>query len=60
MLLRSIKLNNIRSYIAEEVSFPATSLLLSGDIGSGKSTVLMAIEFALFGTSRSDLSGETL
>ena len=60
MLLRSLKLNNIRSYIAEEVSFPATSLLLSGDIGSGKSTVLMAIEFALFGTSRSDLSGETL
>ena len=60
MLLRSIKLNNIRSYIAEEASFPAASLLLSGDIGSGKSTVLMAVEFALFGTSRSDLSGETL
>ncbi len=60
MLLQSLKLNNIRSYISEEVSFPATSLLLSGDIGSGKSTVLMAVEFALFGTSRSDLSGETL
>ena len=35
-------------------------VLLSGDIGSGKSTVLQAIEFALFGTRRDQLSAESL
>ena len=33
---------------------------MSGDIGSGKSTILLAIEFALFGTSRTDLPAEAL
>ena len=35
--------------IEEEIIFPEGSLLLAGDIGSGKSSVLMAIEYALFG-----------
>jgi exonuclease SbcC len=49
MILRSLKLKNIRSYTEQTVSFPLGTTLFEGDIGSGKSTVLMAIEFALFG-----------
>ncbi|MBD3314065.1 AAA family ATPase [Candidatus Woesearchaeota archaeon] len=59
MILNSIKLDNIRSYVSENVIFPQGSLMLSGDIGSGKSTILLAAEFALFGL-RSDLRGESL
>ena len=50
MILRSIKLSNIRSYSSQKIDFPRGSLLLSGDVGSGKSTILLSIEFALFGT----------
>ncbi len=60
MLLKCIKLHNIRSYINEEITFPNGSLLLSGDVGSGKSSILLAIEFALFGILRGDLSGGAL
>jgi len=60
MLLKSLKLNNIRSYLTEEINFPQGAVLLSGDIGSGKSTILLAIEFALFGILRSELSGNSL
>lgn len=60
MLLQQLKLHNIRSYREETIIFPEGSILLSGDIGSGKSTILLAIEFALFGTSRSDLPAEAL
>ena len=60
MLLRSIKLKNIRSYLDQEIQFPEGSVLLSGDIGTGKSTILLAIEFALFGILRGDLSGSSL
>jgi DNA repair protein SbcC/Rad50 len=49
MLLKKIVLNNIRSYEYEEVDFTEGSTLLSGDIGSGKTSILLAIEFALFG-----------
>ncbi len=49
MILNSIKLENIRSYRIEEIEFPRGITLLEGDIGSGKSSVLMGIEFALFG-----------
>ena len=49
MILNSITIENIRSYYHEEVIFPRGISLFEGDIGSGKSTVLMAIEFALFG-----------
>jgi exonuclease SbcC len=49
MKLNKIKLNNIRSYEEEEIIFPEGSILLSGDIGSGKTSVLLGIEFALFG-----------
>lgn len=60
MLLKSIKLNNIRSYLNQSIDFPKGSLLLSGDIGSGKSTVLLAIEFALFGSKPSELPASSL
>jgi len=49
MRLKKIKLNNIRSYNNEVIDFPSGSILLSGDIGSGKTSILLAIEFALFG-----------
>ncbi|MBU0470226.1 MAG: SMC family ATPase [Nanoarchaeota archaeon] len=60
MFLKQIKIENIRSYIDETINFSKGSTLLSGDIGSGKSTILLAIEFALFGTSRPDLPAELL
>jgi len=60
MLLKSIKLNNIRSYINQTIEFPSGSVLLSGDIGSGKSTILLAVEFALFGAKGKELSGASL
>ena len=60
MILKSIKLEHIRSYINEKIDFPEGSVLLSGDIGSGKSTILLAIEFALFGLRRKHLPGLSL
>jgi len=59
MIIKSVKLENIRSYTRQLVEFPKGSVLLSGDVGSGKSTILLAIEFALFGIMRS-LSGNSL
>ncbi|VVB83955.1 DNA double-strand break repair Rad50 ATPase [uncultured archaeon] len=49
MRIKKIILDNIRSYEHQEINLPEGSTLLSGDIGSGKTSVLLAIEFALFG-----------
>lgn len=49
MKLKRLKLKNIRSYEDKEIEFPAEAVLLSGDIGSGKTSILLAIEYALFG-----------
>jgi len=49
MKIKQITLENIRSYESQEINFADGSTLLSGDIGSGKTSVLLAIEFALFG-----------
>lgn len=49
MRIKKISLRNIRSYREEVIDFPEGSLLLGGDIGSGKTTILLAIEYALFG-----------
>ena len=49
MIIKRLKLQNIRSYKDQVVEFPLGKTLFEGDIGSGKSTILMAIEFALFG-----------
>ena len=60
MLLKSIKLHNIRSYEDTEINLPHGSVLLAGDIGSGKSTILLAIEFAIFGAKKGELPAYTL
>ncbi len=60
MILKKIRLNNIRSYQNEEIIFPEGNLLLAGNIGSGKSTVLLAIDFVLFGLRKASLSGGSL
>ncbi|MBI4360151.1 AAA family ATPase [Candidatus Micrarchaeota archaeon] len=49
MKLESLELENIRSYAQTSIDFQDGVTLLEGDVGSGKSTVLYAIEFALFG-----------
>ncbi len=59
MIIKNIRLNNIRSYTNFYLDFPSCSILLSGNIGSGKSTILFAIEFALFGLS-TNLAGDSL
>lgn len=54
MILDSIIIDNIRSYGHEEILFPKGISLFEGDIGSGKSTILMSVEFALFGLGSQD------
>jgi len=49
MIFKTLSLENIRSYKSHTIKFPIGTSLFEGDIGSGKSTILMAIEFALFG-----------
>ncbi len=51
MLLKRLKLQNFRSYGEEPtvVEFGRGLLLFEGEIGSGKSSILFAVEFALFG-----------
>jgi exonuclease SbcC len=59
MLLRKIALNNIRSYKESTlIEIPEGTILFQGDIGCGKSTILSAIEFALFGLG--DIDGNNL
>ncbi len=60
MYIKKIVLENIRSYTRQCIEFPHSSVMLSGDIGSGKSTILQAIEFALFGLKRKHLPGLSL
>ena len=49
MIINRIVLDNIRSYEHEEIEFYTGRTLLAGNIGSGKTSILLAIEFALFG-----------
>ncbi|MBS3098603.1 AAA family ATPase [Candidatus Pacearchaeota archaeon] len=49
MKFKKIKVKNLRSYKEQEIEFPEGSLLLSGDIGTGKTSILLALEYALFG-----------
>ena len=60
MIISSIVLENIRSYSYVEFDFNEGITFLRGDIGSGKSTVLQAIEFAFFGFKKGDLDGNQL
>ncbi|MBD3172377.1 AAA family ATPase, partial [Candidatus Bathyarchaeota archaeon] len=58
MKLLNIDMENLRSYRSENVDFLEGISLFEGDIGSGKSSILNAIEFALFGLG--DLNGSHL
>ena len=49
MILRKLEIKNIRSYKDATINFPSGSTLLMGDIGSGKTSILLALEFAIFG-----------
>lgn len=49
MRIKRLELKNIRSYSELDITFPEGSTLLSGDIGSGKTSVLLGIQFGLFG-----------
>lgn len=60
MQLNSLTLHHIRSYVDATITFPKGIAMLAGDIGSGKSTVLQAIEFALFGLLRGEVTGNAL
>jgi len=53
MIIESVTVKNIRSYSNGEttIDFPLGTVLFEGDVGSGKSTILYAIEFALFGVA---------
>lgn len=52
MILKRILLKNIRSYRDKTIEFNDGTTLISGDIGSGKSTILLSIEFGLFGLTQ--------
>jgi exonuclease SbcC len=49
MILKTLRINNIRSYENYTIDFRKGITFFEGDIGSGKSSILSAIEFALFG-----------
>tara|TARA_Y100000310_G_C20704257_1_gene833412 strand:- start:14492 stop:16537 length:2046 start_codon:yes stop_codon:yes gene_type:complete len=49
MIFKKLKLENIRSYKNLKIEFPKGSVLLAGEIGSGKTSILLGLQFALFG-----------
>ena len=51
MQLRRLTVKNIRSYEAAHVDFPPGTTLLVGDVGAGKTSLLYAVEMALFGSA---------
>ncbi len=54
MLIKKLRLKNIRTYDDVTMILEPGVTLLEGDIGSGKSSLLMALEFALFGLGDQD------
>lgn len=49
MIIKQLVLENIRSHELTEIEFAEGKTLIRGDIGSGKSSIMMSIEAALFG-----------
>ena len=60
MLIKKLYLENIRSHVNTEIDFQEGKTLLAGNIGSGKSSILLAIDFALFGIAKGVLPGSAL
>ena len=54
MRIAAVHLKNIRSYVDATVRFGPGTTLLVGDVGSGKTSVLYAIEMAMFGFAEVD------
>jgi exonuclease SbcC len=54
MQLRGVRVTNVRSYESGHVDFAPGTTLLVGDVGAGKTSLLYAIEMALFGTAEVD------
>ncbi|MCD6301875.1 MAG: SMC family ATPase, partial [Staphylothermus sp.] len=53
MIILGIRLKNIRSYTDKSVVFPSKGVtVIYGDVGTGKSTILTSIAYALFGQPR--------
>ena len=60
MIFKKLKLKNIRSCEDLEIEFPRGSILLSGDIGAGKTSILLGLQFALFGLQPGQKGGSVL
>ena len=50
MIIESLEMENIRSHRSTSVRFEEGVTLIEGDVGSGKSSMLKAMQFALFGS----------
>ncbi len=54
MRLARLRLKNIRSYESADVELAPGTTLIAGDVGTGKTSLLYAIEMALFGFAEVD------
>ena len=52
MIIKQLELTNIRSHESTKIEFAEGKTLVRGDIGSGKSSIMMSIEAALFGGTK--------
>lgn len=59
MIIKGIELNNIRSHVNSFIDLNKGITVFSGRTGSGKSTFMMSIAYALFG-SDANISNESL
>lgn len=60
MKIKSVSLENIRSHKNTKIDFEDGIILFSGRTGSGKSSILIAIEYALFGSKAVNSNSEIL
>ncbi|MCL5016983.1 MAG: SMC family ATPase [Candidatus Parvarchaeota archaeon] len=60
MIIRRIELENIRSHLNSEIKFTPGINVITGNTGSGKSSILMGIEYALFGNIGEGREGSRL